>query len=386
MTKILILLLSLTASISMLKAVNAGEDRNITLGEYSTLIATELATDATVTWSIVDDVYSNERTFYFSPSSIGSYNIHLTSSDGSDDYVKVQVLSANEDSNESNNNDSNATIEGESNILTDETAIFSTTYQSDTQLSWKLNGDTYAYGNTFYFFPTAPAVYNLTLNDENGELATKVITVTEEEIVVPPAPENNCTATTTDGTCLMLSKKYTQIEPSTPSCYKRELLLKHGENPIFTVGVSLDRNIIAGESCDKKPIAKETITPLADNSYLVHWITTGSPEQNFYLKKVDADGITVHEGNNTIPRNSQIIYQIKALTNGNFIATWSTYHGVFVKVYSSNLTLLSERTLESQTNQAVIIDTQSYDDGSFDIKYKIDLYPDVWATEHFSGN
>jgi hypothetical protein len=370
----------------MLKAVNAGEDRNITLGEYSTLIATELATDATVTWSIVDDVYSNERTFYFSPSSIGSYNIHLTSSDGSDDYVKVQVLSANEDSNESNNNDSNATIEGESNILTDETAIFSTTYQSDTQLSWKLNGDTYAYGNTFYFFPTAPAVYNLTLNDENGELATKVITVTEEEIVVPPAPENNCTATTTDGTCLMLSKKYTQIEPSTPSCYKRELLLKHGENPIFTVGVSLDRNIIAGESCDKKPIAKETITPLADNSYLVHWITTGSPEQNFYLKKVDADGITVHEGNNTIPLNSQIIYQIKALTNGNFIATWSTYHGVFVKVYSSNLTLLSERTLESQTNQAVIIDTQSYDDGSFDIKYKIDLYPDVWATEHFSGN
>ena len=387
MNKILTLLLSLIASISMLEAVSAGADRNITLGQYSTLSATELSEDETVTWSIANDIYSNERVFYFSPSSIGSYNVHLTSSNGSDDYVIIQVVldeENNEDSNESNN-DNNITIEGNSNILIEEIAIFSTTYQSDNQLSWKLNGDTYSYGNTFYFSPTEPAVYTLTLNDETGELASKIITITEDEVIPPPVPENNCTATTTDGTCLMLTKQNTIIDPTTPSCYKHELLLKHGENPIFTVGISLDANIIVGESCDKQPIGSETITPLQDGSYLVYW-NAGYMEKTIYLKKIDANGEEVEANNNIIPLNQHATYQIKALTNGNFVATWSDFHGVFVKVYNTNLELLSEALLASPTGKRVIIDTESYNDGSFDIQYKVDLYPDVWETAHFSGN
>ena len=127
MSKVSTLILILISSISMLKAINAGEDRNITLGEYATLNATDISSNTNIIWSIDDDIYSNDSIFYFSPESTGTYNIHLTSSDGTDDYVKVNVVSTNEeDTNDKNNseensngntNEDNITINGEKVII-----------------------------------------------------------------------------------------------------------------------------------------------------------------------------------------------------------------------------------------------------------------------------
>ena len=384
MTKISIILLYLITSISILEAVNAGEDRTITLGNYATLNATELAGDATVTWSILDDIYSNERVFYFSPSSIGTYNIHLVSSDGTDDYVNIQVTSDGEDdSNQSNNGDSNATIDGATDILVGETATFSTTYQSDTQLSWKLNGDTYAYGDIFYFTPSQSAIYNLTLNDGNGELTSKTINVTEE--ATPPPEESNCTAKTTDDTCLQLTQEASKLLPDYPSCYRHELLLKHGDNPTVTAGVSVDLTFRPHEPCDRQPITNEEIIPLQDGSYLVSWLAGYLYSKKMYLKKFNTNGEESYYKEKFIPMDNPK-YQIKSLKNGNFVVAYSKTSSLPVKIYNSNIELLSYHSISTTESEGFIIDTESYNDGSFDIKYKIRLYPDVWETRHFSGN
>jgi len=69
--------------------LSAGDDETICLGDVATLTATSSSVTS-FTWKIIEDTYSNDYLFYFSPDSVGTYTIRLLG-DGQEDTVNVTV-------------------------------------------------------------------------------------------------------------------------------------------------------------------------------------------------------------------------------------------------------------------------------------------------------
>jgi len=75
-------------------SIEAGEDKNITVGETSTIEAT-VSIDVNIdelVWKINNETYAEGKTFYFYPTETGTYSIHLFYQGKEEDNLTVNVI------------------------------------------------------------------------------------------------------------------------------------------------------------------------------------------------------------------------------------------------------------------------------------------------------
>ena len=79
-------------------SIEAGEDKNITLGETATIEAT-VSADVNIDqliWKINNETYSQGKFFYFYPTEIGTYSIHLFYQGNEEDNLTVNVINGSD--------------------------------------------------------------------------------------------------------------------------------------------------------------------------------------------------------------------------------------------------------------------------------------------------
>jgi hypothetical protein len=75
-------------------SIEAGEDKNVTLGDIATIEAT-VSVDvntAELVWKINNETYAEGKTFYFYPTEIGTYSIHLFYQGNEEDNLTVNAI------------------------------------------------------------------------------------------------------------------------------------------------------------------------------------------------------------------------------------------------------------------------------------------------------
>ena len=361
MKKMILISIILTLFTPLAYAINAGADINISVGELATLEATNIpatiepSTD--LEWDIMGDVYANGDTFYFYPPFAGTYTIHLTATNGEEDYVVVNVQS----NTPPDNNVSIALSAGEDQtICLGDLATLTATSSSITSFTWKIIEDTYSNDYIFYFAPDAVGTYTVRLLGDGQEDSVNV--TVEDCSVVPPPPSYDTLDTYTtfeSDTFANRGEKIYDYNTSSgvPVRLRRvsKLIRRQGDAPEYDIRVRLyskhgaenEVQIVLAQSelllqgSHVKPVS---FMNFKDGGYSIIW----GDDFSFFIRKFDAIGnIIIDNKEFTRVRHTTGLkistHPIQKLKSENFVlGECDNFGKIYSHVFDVNANLLNK--------------------------------------------
>jgi len=361
MKKMILISIILTLFTPLAYAINAGADINISVGELATLKATNIpatiepSTD--LEWDIMGDVYANGDTFYFYPPFAGTYTIHLTATNGEEDYVVVNVQS----NTPPDNNVSIALSAGEDQtICLGDLATLTATSSSITSFTWKIIEDTYSNDYIFYFAPDAVGTYTVRLLGDGQEDSVNV--TVEDCSVVPPPPSYDTLDTYTtfeSDTFANRGEKIYDYNTSSgvPVRLRRvsKLIRRQGDAPEYDIRVRLyskhgaenEVQIVLAQSelllqgSHVKPVSFMNFN---DGGYSIIW----GDDFSFFIRKFDALGnIIIDNKEFTRVRHTTGLkistHPIQKLKSENFVlGECDNFGKIYSHVFDVNANLLNK--------------------------------------------